>query len=205
MKIAGFFAGLVAAATLSVSANATLLTDQQGATGANGGFGGEIVQSFTPAQNNIAGVDVLISGTAALDANVTLEIFTTMTPIGGFAGIDLTGLLVTQTLLAVPRNTTAQFRFGPIGVTPEQLLYMRFQTGLLGVGAFVPGPYSRGDIITLSNGADSGADAIFTTYYDDTYTGEVPVPATALLMAPVLGAIALLGRRMRRRQSGECS
>ena len=62
LRISGLVGALALSTVIIGTASATVLPDQQGATNHTAGLGGEVIQSFTPAQDNIAGVDVLVSG-----------------------------------------------------------------------------------------------------------------------------------------------
>ena len=205
LRISGLVGALALSTVIIGTASATVLPDQQGATNHTAGLGGEVIQSFTPAQDNIAGVDVSVSGTAALVDDVTLEIFTTLTPIGG-GGVSFGGLLVSQTLQDVPRSTTAQFRFAPVAVVPEQLLYMRLFFPKLSIATNFPNDaYSRGTLIDPATGNDLNYDSLFVTYYDDAFSSTVPVPASAVLMAPVFGVLLMARNRHRKSRSGSAA
>ena len=179
--------GLVMLLSSGASA-ASLAVDQVGSSFHNGGYGTPVVQTFTPSEDNIAGVDVLISGTSAFTANVSVSLF---------ADEALTNLLAADAIADHPRNTTAEFRWTPITVVPETLYYFEFVTDALGIAAGISNttdPYDRGNIIQGGgNLFFDFEDAVFSTYYDTAFS-VVPIPATIWLAA---SALALIGWRRR--------
>ena len=178
---------MCAAALITGSANAaSLAVDQIGSSFNNGGYGTPVVQTFTPSENNIAGVDVLISGTSAFTANVSVSLF---------ADAALTDLLAEDAIADHPRNTTATFRWMPVAVVPETLYYFEFVTDALGIAAGISNttdPYDRGNIIQGGgNLFFNFEDAVFSTYYDTEFS-VVPIPPAIWLF---LSAFALIGQR----------
>ena len=183
------FFGLTNLIAISSLSAATLFDDQIGAMFANGGYGDPVVQSFAPAQNNIAGVDVLVSGTAVLSDDVTVSLY---------SDEDLTNLLISESISNHPRNTTASFRWDAIPVTIDAVYYLEFITGSLGIGSFVSNTtdaYTRGDIVAA--GGNTGfnfKDAVFKTYYDADFS-PVPLPGAVYLL---VSATFLLFAKFRR-------
>lgn len=170
---------------LSSGANAaSLVVDQIGSSFSNGGYGTPVVQTFTPSENNIAGVDVLISGTSALTANVSVSLY---------SDEALTDLLAVDSIADHPRSTIAEFRWTPIAVVPETIYYFEFVAGVLSIAAGISNttdPYDRGNIIQGGgNLFFNFEDAVFSTYYDTEFS-VVPIPAALWLFA---SAFALLG------------
>lgn len=186
---AGWVAGAFVGACMAGSAAGGLVLDQQGPTSANSGFSGVLVQSFRPAADNVAAVDMFIGGTAAFDADVTVGLYAT------FDGETPGGLLASASLDDVPRNTLASVEWAPVAVVPEQTYFLVFDvTNNLGVSTFTGdgSAYDRGQI--WAGGTPfATSDAVFATYSDDEFVIPAPGAATALLL---VGAVA-----RRRRQA----
>lgn len=169
--------------------SATLTVDQVGANFHSGGYGGPVVQTFMPGQDNIAGVDVLISGTAAVTATVSVSLY---------SDLALTNLLAADTIVDHLRSTDAAFRWDAVAVVPDRTYYFEFTTGLLAIGAGISNttdPYDRGNII--QGGGNLGflyEDAVFSTYYDADFS-PVPVPAAAWLFGSAVGFLGWTRRK----------
>jgi hypothetical protein len=169
------------------AAKAALVVDQQGPTAPNGGYSPPVVQSFTPAVNNVAAVGVRVHGTGALTAGVTISLF---------ADQALTQLLRTGTTPDVPRDTMGIVQWEPVLVVPEQLYFLNFELDdALTIGAFVSNDietYPRGSILTGGgNLSFTYKDAVFTTYYDDTF---IPEPTIGALLISASGLLMLRRR-----------
>jgi len=191
-----FFSILLTSIILSSNVSAaSLVLDQTGAPYRSGGYtGGLVFQSFTPTQNNIAGLDVdfyNFQGTKDL----TLKIGTSL----GSSGVNSTLLTMTQSVSSCGHLFSdlacVEFRFSPIGITPNQLLFMEFSwdgTGLNGgaIGAARGDKYSGGQVSCSSCGNTQGGDVAFRTYSS---VSAVPTPSAAILFAPAL--IGLMGLR----------
>ncbi len=175
----------VAIAAASSLAHAGLVVDQIGATIVNGGYSTYAAQSFTPAANTLAAIEIYVGGTAALAADVTVSVYTSWD--GGSTPASLFGLLGSATITDVPRGTEQLFIFDqPINTTPETTYYFLVETGLLTTGGNRFNEYSRGQVI-FGGGNISDADLFFTTF-------AVPTPPAAALLA-----IATLATTRRRR------
>lgn len=185
MRFAFYRFGTLASVTAVSYASAGLVLDQTGAPVVSGGLGDPVAQSFTPAADNIAGLDIFISGTAAFETDVTLTLFDTYDEAAGFSGE-----LYTATVADVPRSTFAEFRFPAFALQPEREYYMLFElSDLLVIGAGVGDPYARGRVI-LGGGNFSTADLVFRTYQDDEFV--IPAPGAAVALA---GGVAMVRRR----------
>lgn len=180
---------LLLAASWAPLACADLLVDQVGAEVVGGGLGSPVLQSFRPAQNNVAAVEVAIIGTAALRTDVTISVFSQYSG-GGLSGLD--GLLATGTVADVDRGTNAYVEFDVAAlVVPEETYYLLFElSDALAVGTrrSTPSPYDRGEIL-FGGGNFSGGDVAFRTFYDTT----IPAPASLSLLA--LSAVVVRRRR----------
>lgn len=175
----------LALATLPAVAHADLVIDQVGATFVNGGYSTAAAQSFTPAADTLAAIEIFVGGTAAFTADVTVSVYSGWT--GGSNTDSLTGLLGTTIINDVPRGTTQLFIFDEvISTTPETMYYFLVETGALTVGANRQNEYSRGQVI-FGGGNISNADLVFTTF-------AVPTPSTAALLG-----VGLLTATRRRR------
>lgn len=179
---------------LVAGADAALLLDQDSNPPLMGAYGDPVIQSFMPSVNNVAGVNVQISGTAALVEDVTVNLY------GDYdaSSNSPAGLLASDTIADHPRNTVAQFRFAPVAVQPEVTYYLEFVTGQLGVGAGISNStdyYDRGEILAGGgNLAFTYKDANFETLYDTSFSA-VPLPAGGALL---LGALSVFGLARRR-------
>ena len=170
--------------------SASLVVDQTGSTFVSGGYtGGNVVQSFTPSQNNIAGVDAhyyAFAGTANISVNLW--------DVGSWTGNAFAGApLHTESISGVSACGSGdimctEFRWGdaPTAITPGELYYLQFITTGGAIGASVQNPYPDGQ--TLFGGGNlfgGAADLAFRTYF-----APVPVPAAVWLFC---SALALLG------------
>ena len=172
----------------STPSMASILTDQASIGSIQGGYSGVVVQTFTPTQDNIAGVDAFLTGTGSFDANVTLNLW---------SELRVDSPVFSMTLNDVPRGTLMEFRWDAVEINPANIYYLEFSnSGFLAMGALIPGPYSDGAVIegggNLFNG---GADLYFSTYYDDTFVSSVPVPAAAWLFGSGLLGLVGVARR----------
>lgn len=148
----------LAALSASASVMADLVVDQTQNNPygllVGGGISGPAMQAFTPTYNNVAGVDLMLSGTGALvaSASVQLErvVFRGDSVLVQNADKSLTtehyGYVAEVTVLArselsgLPRSdyatALAQFRWNPVAVTPGETYYLRFNSTGLGLGTF---------------------------------------------------------------------
>lgn len=171
-------------AVASTAAHAGLVVDQVGATFINGGYSTYAAQSFTPAADTLAAIEIYVGGTAALTANVTVSVFSAWD--GGSNPDALSGLLGAVTINDVPRGTEQLFTFDQvIATTPETTYYFLVETGLLTTGGNRSNEYDRGQVI-FGGGNISGADLFFTTF-------AVPAPPAAALF--VLASLTATRRR----------
>lgn len=169
--------------------SATLIIDQTGSTFVSGGYTGTVVQSFTPAQNNIAGLDAhyyAFGGTT----NVSVNIW----DFGSWTGSAFTGSpLHTEVLTGVSACASGdvmctEFRWAdaPTTIVPGELYYMEFITSGGALGASVSNPYPGGQTVAGGGNLFSGAaDLAFRTYF-----APVPLPAALWLFC---SALALVG------------
>ena len=177
--------------------------DQTGATFRNAGYtGGVAVQSFTPTQDNIVGVDIdYYNFTGTSDISISLW------DIGSWTGSGFTGsALYTQILTGVTACASGdlachEFRWEstPISLVPEQVYYLQFlhTGGAIGgsrTGTATPeGEYSRGALL-FGGGNLAQADAAFRTY---SASAAVPIPAAVWLFGS--GLIGLVGIARRKK------
>lgn len=132
-----------------------------------------------PAQANLAGVDVLVAGTAVLTETVSVNVF---------SDVALINLIASDTVVDHPRGLVAAFRWSAVPVNPDQTYYMELLTGSLVVGAQVSNtidPYNRGDIIA-GGGSSLGGGA------------SVPVPGAGVAGIVLLSVIGSIRQRRRR-------
>lgn len=175
----------LALAAASTAAHADLVVDQIGATFVSGGYTTFAAQSFTPAADTLAAIEVAIIGTAALTADVTVSVYSDWS--GGSTPESLSGLLGSATIIDVPRGTEQLFTFDQvISTTPETTYYFLVETGMLATGSNRQNQYDRGQVI-FGGGNISNADLFFTTF-------AVPAPSAAALLA----AAGLVATRRRR-------
>ncbi|MEM0984034.1 MAG: hypothetical protein AAGI17_08810 [Planctomycetota bacterium] len=182
---------LAAACGLTSVAQGQLVVDQIGATLVAGGLGGPVVQTFTPALDNIAAIEIGINGTGALTTDVTVSVFSMYDGSGSVGG--LSGLLGTVTVTDVDRGTRPLLTFdSPFLVTPEVQLFMLVELSdalVVSADRDSPSPYDRGSVV-IGGGNLSGTDIVFRTFADP----NIPAPAAAA----VFGAGGLLAARRRR-------
>lgn len=189
------------------AASAALVADQRGflpGTGVGGGFTGTIPQSFQPATDNLAGVDVFLFSVAAslpgggLDttADVSLAVFTATGPEDTAYA---TGSPIVTDNFALDtlgtREGWAEFRFAPVLVTPDTYYVLEFTTSSGAFGTAAGDPYPRGQAIEAGLGRD-GFDIHFITYTDDEFV-PVPLPGAMVLLAPLLGLLGWTARARR--------
>jgi len=153
----------------------------------NGGYATPLIQSFTPHQDNLAGVDVcLYPGGVDRTSDITLKVWNNPARIGvplyeeSRLGFD-----------ALTQCSVVEFRFDPIGWPADVPLYLELIASDLLMGVSIdasngsPGFYLEGAIVERAGGSlpQSGADLLFRTYYDPGFgsTGGVDV---ALLSQP---------------------
>ncbi|MGB5395978.1 MAG: hypothetical protein WBN96_02410 [Gammaproteobacteria bacterium] len=169
----------------------TLQADQQGGTISSGGYNSPVVQTFMPGQNNMAGLDVLIIGSAVFVEDITVNLY---------SSLDLITPIATGTILDHPRNTLAEFRWDAVAVTPDTSYRLEFLTGSLLVAAHISNttdPYNRGNIIQGGGNLNFlYEDALFTTYYDADFS-PVPLPHAVWLFGS--GLIGLIGVARRKK------
>ncbi len=193
--------GLVMCAMPSITW-AALVIDQEGfgpSDGVSGGWTGTRAQSFQPAANNIAGVDIYLYSVAKwiddgpeidYTANVSFSLYAASGPEDfGYAAnpvlADGTFFLDAGT----PRVGWAVFRFAPVPVTPETYYVLQFTTDNGNFGVTTNNTYKRGQ--TLEPGLERDYfDLHFITYSESTF---VPEPATLVMLG--LGGLFLLKRR----------
>jgi hypothetical protein len=174
----------VVLAAASAVAQAGLVIDQVGATFVNGGYSTYAAQSFTPAADTLAAIEVFVGGTAAFTADVTVSVYSGWS--GGSTPDSLSGLLGSATIIDVPRGTEQLFTFDQvISTTPETTYYFLVETGMLTTGSNRQNQYDRGQVI-FGGGNISNADLFFTTY-------AVPAPSGAAVLA--VATLAALRRR----------
>lgn len=171
-------------AAVSAAAHADLVVDQVGATFVSGGYSTFAAQSFTPAADTLAAIEVAIIGTAAFTADVTVSVYSDWS--GGSTPDSLSGLLGSATIIDVPRGTEQLFVFDQvISTTPETVYYFLVETGMLATGSNRQNEYARGEVI-FGGGNISNADLFFTTF-------AVPAPPAASVLA--IGLLAAARRR----------
>ncbi len=163
-----FTGACVALATtlLTEASSSALIVDQVGAENITGGLNPPVVQSFKPALDNVAAVDVRVFGFGSAGTEVTVGLYT------DWDGTDVSGLLQEQTTSSV-MSQIAQVLWSPVPVTPEQTYYLRFDTSLGFIGASTPGtnPYDRGEILA-GGGNISNNDVGFVTYATPALPGD---------------------------------
>ncbi len=180
-------ASLTATALVSAAQASTITADQMSSGSISGGYSGVVIQTFTPGADNLAGVDVFLHGSGALQADVTASIY---------SDLALTDLLVTKTVDDVPRGSLVEFRWDGFEVNVGDLYYLHLINGCcLTFGAIVPGSYGGGAVIVGGGNLFGGAvDLLFTTYTDTEFS-PVPLPAAAWLFLSALGGLAVLKRK----------
>lgn len=174
---------LISIFALSSGANAALIVDQVSNDGVSGGIGGDLIQSFTPAADNLAGVDIFVSGSSALVSDVSVFVY---------SDALLTNLIASDTISDHPRGTSAQLRWDAVSVVPEQLYYFDFDVPDLLLGTSFQNSYTRGEII--NSPSPNAKDFFFTTYSDSEFSA-VPIPAAAWLFGSALLGLGMVKRR----------
>lgn len=181
---------------LAGHADAELLVDQQTSTfSPSGGVGAPAIQSFTPAVNSIAGVDVYIGGTAALENDLSVGVYES------FSNNAVSGLVVEGSAENVPRGNLARVVFDSSApLVPEQVYYLQFElstsgdeaggfTSLLTIGTnSAAGLYDRGELLVGGGNLNNASDALFQTLY-------LPEPGSLAVLA--LGGVLVTARRRR--------
>ena len=189
------FALLLAGLVGTSHASASFLIDQQTSVFfPSGGVGAPVIQSFTPAVDSIAGVDVYVGGTAAFENDLSAGVYTT------FSNGTVSGLVVEGVKENAPRGGVRRVVFDtPAPLVPEQTYYLLFElsangdeagglTAPLGIGTGLrPGLYDRGEILVGGGNLLNADDALFATLY-------VPEPS-ALAVLALTGFVSLSRRR----------
>jgi hypothetical protein len=150
----------VVLASVAGSAQAGLIVDQVGATIVGGGYSTRAAQSFRPAIDNIAAIEVYIYSNAQ-PTTVTVSLYDTYS-----GGTSLSGLLATTTLTGVARDTFALALFDqPVSVTPEAEYYFLVEvaSGVVAGQRSTPSPYDRGQVL-FAGGNIQGGDLVFRTF-----------------------------------------
>ncbi len=138
-----------------------LVADQVSAGSISGGYSGTVVQTFTPEADDLAGLDVYLSGTAAFFSDVRLKVW---------AGPLRSGApLVDVAVSDAPARSVVEFRFPPVSVNPGETYYLELFQNNLTWGAIIPGAYGGGAVIEGGgNLFGGGADVQFVTYTSNT-------------------------------------
>jgi hypothetical protein len=189
---------------LSTNANSALIIDQQSTYSVSGGVSTQI-QSFTPAADNIAGVDAYLYSVASFieggseinyTANVSLKLYAASGP-EDFLYINNDALATANFTLDTGTSRTgwAELRWDAIQVTPETYYIMELTTdnGVFGNGI---NTYDRGQRLEPGLQRDY-FDLNFKTYFDDTFVSSVPIPAAVWLFGS--GLIGLIGIARRKK------
>lgn len=150
------WAGAVAGLWMG-SAQAALVIDQAQRNPdrllAFGGVSGPAMQAFVPTFSNVAGVDLLLLGTGALQASASISLERVRFDPGRVMRQDALGnqfevlgyfadvqVLASASVEGLPRSdradALAQFRWAPVAVTPGETLYLRVNSTGLGLGTF---------------------------------------------------------------------
>lgn len=173
------------------SAQAALVIDQAQLNPdrllASGGVSGPAMQAFVPTFGNVAGVDLLLLGTGALEASASISLERVRFEPGRVLRQDGMGnqfevlgyftdvqVLATASLAGLPRSdradALAQFRWAPVAVTPGETLFLRVNSTGLGLGTFggveAYGPTNVLSVFTLGdpiNGLRTVANGAFYT------------------------------------------
>lgn len=175
----------------AATAHASLVLDQQGASIVSGGWNTNprVIQSFTPAVDNVAAVSVRVHGSGGPDNDLTINLYNT------YSGGVLSGLIASGFKPDAERNLDHLIEWAPVPVVPENLYYLEFiltpQAGefALTIGGDVSNPYPRGAVLAGGGNLFSGAaDARFSTY-------AIPEPATVSLCLIPVGMFCLQRRK----------
>ncbi len=193
----------------SGAAGAALVEDQRGLSagaGVSGGVSGTAAQSFRPAADNLAGVDVYLYNVAALIAggggalDYTADVSFALYAADDIEDFGYAGgaVLATDTFFldtGTSRTGWAEFRFGPVPVTPESFYVLEFSTDNGVFGAASSSTYDRGQWLEFGLGRDY-FDLHFVSYFDNAFT--VPLPPAAWLLTSAMLLLAARGRRTSR-------
>ncbi len=157
---------------LDIPPVATVLLGQQSAGLNQGAYKGIVVQSYTPAQNNIAGINFRVAADNAASGveDVVFNIW---------AGSLRDGeLLLSQKLDQVKTNGDPDqplvLRFEPVAVQPGQPIYFEFRKGAVALVTTGADTLAGGGVIEIDGVASSGlTDLVFDVYYDANFTNGI--------------------------------
>jgi hypothetical protein len=152
---------------------AALTPGQQSAGAASDAYPGIVVQSFTAAADNLAGVDVVVTApqqeTRRQD-DITLNIWQGSLRDGE--------LLVSRTLEDVPIDPDTalpvSFRFEPVALQPGQPVYLEFRKGPAALQTTGTETLSGGGVLEIDGATAAGeTDLVFTLFSDTAFANGI--------------------------------
>lgn len=175
----------------SVSANATIITDQNqdSATVYMAGFGqADLAQSFQQSADNIAGAGIFLQANIGSTDMVTISLWDAL-PNGPANMLASASAIGTQ-------GSWVDVFWDPVAILADTTYYLVFTSAnrTLGIAGSTSNPYDRGQVYANAGfGSFVDFDYTFRTYADDSFS--VPEPGTLLLFVLGVASIRLVNRK----------
>lgn len=183
-------AAALVAATLSVSAQAALVIDQNQPT-LNGilNLSAIPVQSFTPSGNNVAGIGIVSATGATAGIQATISLWDAL------PGNQGATQLASGTLTFAGPSQWYDVFWAPVAVTPNATYYFRVNAQPeVFIGASFLNSYTTGSVANFPGLPD--LDLTFRTYSEGS-VAAIPEPAGWAMLIAGFGLIGAVARRKR--------
>ncbi|MDH3265999.1 MAG: hypothetical protein OEM25_03445, partial [Gammaproteobacteria bacterium] len=158
---------------LSVPPLANILLDQQAAGASNDVYTGIVVQSFTPTQDNIAGIDVRVAANADGVDGVE-DIYFNIWADALRVGEPLLSQKIDDVDINGDPDRPIIVRFEPVAVQPGNPIYFEFRQKQAALVATSAGPLGGAGVLEGNGDPQPGtADLVFDVYYDANFNNGI--------------------------------